>query len=73
MAIIAMAHSLRMSVIAEGVETVEQAELLKSYGCEIMQGYYYARPMPIDKVTEFLLKNRTTIKREMPLRAVPAH
>jgi diguanylate cyclase (GGDEF)-like protein len=73
MAIIAMAHSLRMSVIAEGVETVEQAELLKSYGCEIMQGYYYAKPMPIDKVTEFLLKNRTTIKREMPLRAVPAH
>ncbi len=70
MAIIAMAHSLKMSVIAEGVETIAQAELLKSYGCQTMQGYYYARPMPVEKATEFILKSRSTPKAQ--LRVVPS-
>lgn len=47
--IIGMAHNLKMSVIAEGVETPEQSLLLASFGCEMGQGYYYSRPVPAAK------------------------
>ena len=46
-AAIAMAHSLGMAIIAEGVETVEQADFLRSAGAELVQGYLYGKPMPI--------------------------
>lgn len=55
-AVIMMAHSLGLVTIAEGVETVEQADFLKSRGCDVIQGYLYARPMPVDKFDE-LMKN----------------
>ena len=45
--IIAMAHCLKMSVIAEGVETLEQQEILRELGCESFQGYLYGKPVPI--------------------------
>lgn len=45
--IVAMANRLKMPVIAEGVETKEQADFLSAIGCEIIQGYYYAKPMPV--------------------------
>jgi len=45
-AIVAMAHSFGMSVIAEGVETVEQLEFLRTLGCEEFQGYLFSRPVP---------------------------
>ena len=44
--IIAMAHSLEISVVAEGVETVEQAIYLSAHGCEELQGYLFYRPAP---------------------------
>ncbi|MBQ4311565.1 MAG: EAL domain-containing protein [Oscillospiraceae bacterium] len=47
--IIALAHDLDMRVVAEGVETEEQAEMLRSIDCDIAQGFLYAHPMPIDK------------------------
>lgn len=45
-AIIAMAHSLRLKVVAEGVETAEQANFLKRHGCFAAQGYHFSRPVP---------------------------
>lgn len=45
--VVRMAKWLNMPVIAEGVEKEEQVQFLKSIGCEYVQGYYYARPMPI--------------------------
>jgi diguanylate cyclase (GGDEF)-like protein/PAS domain S-box-containing protein len=45
-AIISMAHSLKLKVIAEGVETKEQLEFLRSHDCDEIQGYYLSRPLP---------------------------
>ncbi|MGQ3889838.1 EAL domain-containing protein [Legionella sp. CNM-1927-20] len=55
-AIIAMAKSLNVKAIAEGVETKEQLTLLKKFGCSYYQGYLFSKPMPFDKVYEMLNK-----------------
>jgi predicted signal transduction protein with EAL and GGDEF domain/FixJ family two-component response regulator len=55
-AIIAMAHGLKMIVVAEGVETSEQLVLLEEYGCDLVQGYYLGRPAPADTVSGMLQK-----------------
>lgn len=49
-AIVSMSHSLRMEVIAEGVETLEQAEYLTSIGCLYAQGYLFGKPVPFTEV-----------------------
>ena len=53
-ALIDLAHSLDMKVIAEGVETKEQTEFLKKNGCDFFQGFYYAKPMPQDEFEAML-------------------
>ena len=52
-----LAHNLGFNVVAEGVETLEQAEQLKEWGCEFAQGYYYAKPLDKDSAWEFLYTN----------------
>jgi len=53
-AVIAMAHSMRMWVTAEGVESLEQLELLRSLNCDEMQGYFISRPVPAEEFEELL-------------------
>ena len=54
-AIIAIAKTLKLSTVAEGVETVEQLEFLKKNGCDVIQGYYYYKPMRADHFESLLL------------------
>ena len=44
-----MTRDIGMSIIAEGVETVEQAKFLESCGCDVVQGFLYAKPMPLEE------------------------
>ena len=49
-----LAHSLGMSVVAEGVETAEVQAALVLLGCDVIQGYLISRPVPLAELTEFL-------------------
>ncbi|MFF2752731.1 putative bifunctional diguanylate cyclase/phosphodiesterase [Psychrobacillus sp. NPDC058041] len=51
--IIMMAHRLHIKVVAEGVETKDQVKLLKEMDCDIIQGYYYSRPIPSNELLDF--------------------
>ena len=52
--IIALAHTMNLRVIAEGVETAEQATRLADSGCDYLQGYHFGRPMPVEQVALFV-------------------
>ena len=56
--IISMAQGLNYQVIAEGIETQEQYNLLMEMGCHIIQGYWFSKPLPADQFAEFYAKNR---------------
>jgi EAL domain-containing protein (putative c-di-GMP-specific phosphodiesterase class I) len=51
--IIVMAHSLGMTVVAEGVETQSQLALLAELDCDLVQGYYFSRPKPAEQLLDF--------------------
>ena len=55
-AVIAMARSLKLRVVAEGVETVGELTFLRAHQCDEAQGYYFSRPVPADQFAE-MLKN----------------
>jgi len=55
--IIMLAHNLGLKVVAEGVETARQASLLKQLNCELVQGYFFARPADEKDTQEFLTAN----------------
>ena len=52
--IVSLAHSLRLRVIAEGVETAEQLAFLRNHGCDAMQGYYFSKPVPAAEFEKML-------------------
>ena len=54
-AMIVMAHTLGLQVIAEGVETAEQRDLLLQAGCDYAQGYFYSKPLPPDEFEKLLM------------------
>jgi diguanylate cyclase (GGDEF)-like protein/PAS domain S-box-containing protein len=58
-AIIAMAHSLKLTAVAEGVETEAQLEFLRAQKCDEMQGYLFSPPVPADRFEEFLESSKT--------------
>lgn len=60
-AIIAMAHILKMRVVAEGIESRAQLNILAGHGCDVIQGYLFKAPMPADKVPELLHGDRLEI------------
>jgi EAL domain-containing protein (putative c-di-GMP-specific phosphodiesterase class I) len=53
-AILAMAHSLRLESVAEGVETKEQVEFLMRHGCPVVQGFLFSKPLPAAELTAWL-------------------
>ncbi len=57
-AIIAMAHSLQLKVVAEGVETKEQLDYLNRLGCDEIQGYYFSTPLPVDELEELMSEEK---------------
>lgn len=65
--IIQMANQLNLKVVAEGVETLEQAKLLLEFGCYTAQGYYYSRPVPINSFEEqaFDVNNKREVEAEI--------
>ncbi|PZO37392.1 MAG: GGDEF domain-containing response regulator [Pseudanabaena frigida] len=58
LAIIDLAHSLSLHVVAEGVETSEQANFLKEHGCDQMQGYFFSPPLPASEFEKILLESK---------------
>lgn len=57
--VIRMLQGLDTPIIAEGIETLEQAEMLKNMGCHLMQGYHFSRPMPLDDFESYIASNNT--------------
>ena len=49
-----MASELNIPLVAEGVETKKQADMLLSYGCRYMQGYYFSKPVPAEEYEKML-------------------
>jgi EAL domain-containing protein (putative c-di-GMP-specific phosphodiesterase class I) len=56
--VISLAHSLRLEVIAEGVETAEQCALLREHGCDAIQGYYFSPPVEAAEFAAMLRAGR---------------
>jgi len=57
-AIVAMAHALKLTVVAEGVETKEHLDFLRNLGCDQIQGYLFSRPVPASDMREMLRTSR---------------
>ncbi|MEJ6123718.1 EAL domain-containing protein [Vibrio sp. 2-Bac 85] len=59
-AIVAMAHSLELSVVAEGIENSEQLAFLEGIGCDVIQGFYFSKPLPADEFEQYVLARNKT-------------
>jgi len=59
--IILMAHKLDLKVIAEGVETKRELEILKEIGCDFAQGYLFSKPVPKTEIEKLLIERKITV------------
>jgi EAL domain-containing protein (putative c-di-GMP-specific phosphodiesterase class I) len=62
--ILDIAKYLNVPVVAEGVETLNQLELLRHAGCDLVQGYYFSRPLPPEEFEELIIKEQQLIRKE---------
>jgi EAL domain-containing protein (putative c-di-GMP-specific phosphodiesterase class I) len=65
-AVVSMAHSLRLKVIAEGVETSEQLELLRGLGCDQFQGFHHSEPVDAAGAARFMAHPAAAPRRKLP-------
>jgi len=72
LAVIDLAHTLDMTVVAEGVETAEQHRNLAALGCDSCQGYYFARPQPADDIETLIEEHVGGATRHLPALATSA-
>ncbi|MDO4522244.1 MAG: EAL domain-containing protein [Eubacteriales bacterium] len=71
--IIEMSHKIGMKVVAEGVELQREVDILRKYGCDYIQGYFYSRPLPEGEFTEFLNTQKENTKKKDDLASAQAH
>jgi PAS domain S-box-containing protein len=67
--IVLLAHGLGLKVVAEGVETQTQADMLKDMGCEMAQGYLYSKPVPVEAIDQLLKNTRAASVSPVRLKA----
>jgi diguanylate cyclase (GGDEF)-like protein len=72
-AIVSLAHNLRLKVVAEGVETSDQLELLRSLGCDQYQGFWFSPAVPAPKFAELLVESRKKAEAETDAMAERTH
>ncbi len=53
-AMIELGHNLGMQIVVEGIENKKMVEMIASYGCDYMQGYYFAKPLPVFEFQKLL-------------------
>ncbi len=61
-AIVAMAQQLKLEVVAEGVETLEQMDFLRELRCQYVQGYYFSKPLPAEELTEICRRGKFNLQ-----------
>ncbi len=70
--VVGLAKNLNMEVISEGVETIEQVDFLADINCHMVQGYYFAKPMPMDAFEKMWFKDLELAQQDKNNKSVPA-
>lgn len=68
--IITLGHSLNLQVIAEGVETAEHEQFLREEGCDEVQGFKYSKPLPADKLWDYVIQYNRELAKNTPLTVI---
>jgi diguanylate cyclase (GGDEF)-like protein len=71
--VISMAHKLNLQVVAEGVEVEKQVELLREMSCDVIQGYYYSKPLSADKIGGFLEEYSKSLQKVSTCLPIPVY